>query len=141
MQVYIAEAGSGAGAFYTIADTTATSLILTNGAAPGNGTATFCIVRHVATDITGGMTSGNKILTLRNSDADLKAFAIPATSDGTGAAAYGAVRYYFDKTVVRAALRGGRVPGGVGAGVFVLYLGATSLGSAANIGFRACKAI
>lgn len=141
MQVYIAEAGSGAGAFYTIADTTATSLILTNGAAPGNGTATFCIVRHVATDVTNGMTSGSRILTLRNSDADLKAFAIPATSDGTGAAAYGADGYYFDKTAVRAALRGGIFGTGANAGVFLLSLNYDSSYSSCSSGFRACKAI
>jgi hypothetical protein len=141
MQVYIAEAGSGAGAFYTIADTTATSLILTNGAAPGNGTATFCIVRHVATDITNGMTTGNRILTLRNSDADLKAFAIPATSDGTGAAAYGADGYYFDKTAVRAALRGGSFLHGASAGVFSLAFAPASPSSFHYLGFRACKAI
>ena len=75
------------GAFFPIADTTATTLVLGASAAPGNGTATFCIVKQIATDITSGMTSANKILTLRNSDADLKGLALPATSNA-GSAIY-----------------------------------------------------
>ena len=84
---YIAEANSGAGVLYAVTDTTATTLTLSGS--PANGTATFCMFKLVATDITSGMTSGNKILTLRDTDTNLKAFAIPATSDATGAAAYG----------------------------------------------------
>ena len=141
MQVYIAEAGSGAGAFYTIADTTATSLILTNGDAPGNGTATFVIVKHIATDVGGGRTSGQKILTLRDADADLKAFAIPATTDGSGAAAYGNDGYWFDKAALRAALRGGDFYYEATAGVFALYLGYAPSDSGYGVGFRACKAL
>jgi hypothetical protein len=57
---YIAEAASGAGALYAITDTTATTVVLTNGDAPGNGTATFAIFKLIATDITAGMTSGHK---------------------------------------------------------------------------------
>jgi len=86
---YIAEAASGAGAFYAVTDTTANTAVLTNGDAPGNGTATFCIFKLIATDITGGCTSGQKIVTLRDADADLKYFAIPATTDGTGVKGYG----------------------------------------------------
>jgi hypothetical protein len=141
MQVYIAEAASGAGAFYTITDTTATTLILTNGDAPGNGTATFVIVKHISTDVTSGMTTGQNILTLRNSDADLKPFALPATADATGAAAYGNDIYYFDKSAVRAVFRGGAFHGGADAGVFSLYLSSAPSESDSTVGFRACKAI
>lgn len=137
MQVYIAETA----AFYTIVDTTATTLVLSNGDAPGDGTATFVIVKHVGTDVTSGMTSGRKILTLRNNDADLKAFAIPATADATGSAAYGNDGYYFDKTAVRAAVRGGHFDNGASAGVFYLNLGGAPLFSHCGIGFRACKAL
>lgn len=141
MSVYIAEAGGGAGAFYTITDTTATTLLLTNGDAPGNGTATFCIVRHVATDATAGCTSGQKILTLRDADADLKAFAIPATTNAAGAAAYGNDVYYFDPAALRAAIRGGYFSSGATAGVFALDLNPAPSASSYVIGFRAAKAL
>jgi len=141
MSVYIAEAAGGAGAFYAITDTTATTLLLTNGDAPGNGTATFCIVKHVATDIGTGCTSGGLILTLRDADADLKAFAIPATTDGTGATAYGKDVYYFDKSALRAAFRGGYFNDEAGAGVFSLNLNNAPSNSNYGIGFRACKAL
>ena len=141
MSVYIAEASSGAGAFYTITDTTATTLVLTNGDAPGNGTATFCIVKHISTDITSGMTSGHKILTLRDSDADLKPFAIPATADATGSASYGNDGFWHSKAALRAALRGGNFDNGAGAGVCALTLYYAPSTSVCDIGFRACKAL
>lgn len=141
MQVYIAEASGGAGAFYAITGTTATTLALTGGDAPGDGTATFCVVKHVATDITAGMTSGNKILTLRDADVDLKGFAIPATADAAGAAVYGNDVYYYDKAAVRAALRGGGFNDDAAAGVFVLYLGNAPSYSSFGLGFRAGKAL
>jgi hypothetical protein len=142
MSVYIAEAAGGAGAFYAITDTTATTLLLTNGDAPGNGIATFCIVKHVATDIGAGCTSGGLILTLRDADADLKAFAIPATTDGTGATAYGKDIYYFDKSALRAALRGADFSNLSGpAGVFALYLYNTPSDANSTLGFRAAKAL
>lgn len=137
---YIAEAASGAGALYAITDTTATTVVLTNGDAPGNGTATFAIFKLVATDITNGMTSGQKILTLRDSDNDLNAFALPATADGTGAAAYGNDGYYFDKAAARAALRGGHFSSATSAGVFCLVLSGAPSSAGASIGFRAAKA-
>lgn len=141
MSVYIAEAAGGAGAFYAVTDTTATTLLLTNGDAPGNGTATFCICRHVATDVGGGCTSGQKILTLRSADADLKAFAIPATTDGTGSATYGNDIYYFDKSALRAAFRGGYFGSTASAGVFALYLNDAPSYSICVVGFRAAKAL
>lgn len=137
MQVYIAETGG----FYTIADTTATTLILSGGAAPGNITATFVIVKRIETDITAGMTSGHRTLTLRNSDANLKAFALPATADENGSAAYGNDYFVYNKDAVRAALRGGNFRGTSHAGVFSLYLSDTPADSNGSIGFRACKAL
>ena len=141
MGVYIAEAAGGAGAWYAITDTTATTILLTNGDAPGNGVATFVICKHIATDIGGGCTSGQKILTLRDADADLKAFAIPATTDGTGAAAYGNDIYYFDKAALRAAFRGGDFNDLAPAGVFCLDLTFAPSVSACGVGFRAAKAL
>ena len=135
--LYVAETG----AFYKITDTTATTLILTNGDAPGNISATFSIFKLVATDITNGMTSGHKILTLRDADASLKGFALPATADGTGSATYGNDAYYFDKSAVRAALRGGYFNDGANAGVFCLSLYTAPSGANYSIGFRACKAL
>ena len=134
---YIAETG----AFYQVADTTATTVVLANGAAPGNITATFCIFKLVATDITNGMTSGHKILTLRDSDASLKGFALPATADGTGSATYGNDIYYFNKSAVRAACRGGDFRGAADAGVFALYLTSAPSDAYCSLGFRACKAL
>jgi hypothetical protein len=136
---YIAEANSGAGVLYAVTDTTATTLTLSGS--PANGTATFCIFKLVATDITSGMTSGHKILTLRDTDTNLKAFAIPATSDSTGAAAYGKDGYYYDKAALRAAFRGGCFDNEANAGVFALILRNAPSASGCVIGFRACKAL
>lgn len=141
MSVYIAEAAGGAGAWYVITATTATTIVLTNGDAPGNGAATFVICKHISTDVGGGCTSGQKILTLRDSDADLNPFAIPATTDGSGAAAYGNDVYYFDKAVLRAALRGGSFHNVADAGVFALNLDRAPSNSDYNLGFRASKAL
>ena len=139
MSVYIAEANSGAGVFYDITDGDATTLTLSGS--PANGTATFVIVKHIATDVSGGCTSGQKILTLRDADADLKAFAIPATTDGSGAAAYGNDGYWFDKAALRAAFRGGIFSNEASAGVFALSLNTAPSDSNYSIGFRACKAL
>ncbi len=137
---YIAEAASGAGALYAITDTTATTVVLTNGDAPGNGTATFAIFKLVATDITNGMTSGHKILTLRDADADLKAFALPATADATGADAYGKDAFYFNKAAARAAGRGGPFHSAA-AGVFFFSLSLAPSTTSPDVGFRAAKAL
>jgi hypothetical protein len=135
--LYVAETG----AFYQVVDTTATTIILANGAAPGNITATFCVFKLVATDITSGMTTGHKILTLRDTDASLKGFALPATASASGSAAYGNDAFYHDKAAVRAALRGGRFDYAAGAGVFCLGLANAPSYSDCVVGFRACKAL
>jgi hypothetical protein len=135
--LYVAETG----AFYQIVDTTATTIILANGAAPGNITATFCIFKLVATDITSGMTSGHRILTLRDADASLKGFALPLTADVSGAASYGNDMFYYDKSAVRAALRGGHFDNGSNAGVFYLSLHYAPSGADFLVGFRAAKAL
>ena len=109
------------------------------GTTPASGP--YTVVKLIATDITAGMSSGDKILTLRDADADLKAFAIPATSDGTGAAAYGNDIYYFDTAALRAALRGGYWHDGTHAGVFYLSLGSAPAYSYPAVGFRLRKAV
>lgn len=101
----------------------------------------YTIVRLVATDITAGITNGTRVLTLRNTDADLKAFAIPATSDSTGATAYGKDGYWFDKTSLRAALVGGYWNTGTGAGVFALNLNTGPASTYYGFGFRVARAI
>jgi hypothetical protein len=138
---YIAEANAGAGGLYAVTDTTANTAVLTNAAAPGNGTATFCIFKLVATDITAGITSGHKILTLRDADASLKYFALPNTADGTGANGYGNDAFYYDKAALRAAFWGGYFNKGAMAGVFDLSLSYAPSHAYYSIGFRACKAL
>ena len=87
------------------------------------------------------MSSGNKILTLRDADADLKHLAIPATSDGTGAAAYGNDGFWFNTDALRAAIRGGNWGNGANAGVFALNLNNAPSHSNPTIGFRLRKAL
>lgn len=141
MFIYIAEAAGGAGAWYAITDTTATTISLTNGDAPGNGAATFYTARVVATDITAGLTSGHRVLTLRDADANLKPFALPATADAAGSATYGNDINYFDKAAERAAVRGGGFAGGTGAGVFSLSLAVAPSSASYYDGWRACKCL
>ena len=138
-QMYYAESGSGAGASFAITASTPTTLTLAGS--PADGTCTFWLHKTIIRDITAGMTSGHKILTLRDGDNDLNAFAIPATADGTGAAAYAHDGYYFDKAAARAALRGGDFIDEADAGVFCLIVDIAPSDSTYNIGFRACKAL
>ena len=105
-----------AGSLFYIDSNTATALTI--DATPAAGA--YTVLKLVSTDITGGMASGNKILTLRNADANLKPFAIPATSDATGSATYGTDGYWFSTTSLRAARRGGCWSRGARAGVFAL---------------------
>ncbi len=129
-----------AGTRFEIASNTATVITVTSGN-PASGP--YEIVVDTGTDITAGMTSANKILTLRNADATLKAFAIPATSDGTGAAAYGNDGYWFSAADpgsapnnIRSGLRGGRWNNGSNAGVFALNLNNAPSNSNNNISFH-----
>ena len=135
--IYIAEAA----AWYTIASNTATTIVLQNGDAPGDGTATFYICDEIATDITSGMTSGHKILTLRDADANLKQFALPATADAAGSDTYGKDGYYFSTAAERAALRGGDFLNGARAGVFALVLNYSPGSAGYDVGWRACKCL
>lgn len=112
------------------------------GATPVPGP--YEIVKDTGVDITAGMTSGNRILSLRT---DMP-FAIPASSDGTGASEYGNDGYWFNTADagtapnnVRTALRGGNWPNGVWAGVFALNLNNSPASSTCSIGFRLGKAI
>lgn len=134
-----------AGTRFTIASNTADTITVSSGN-PASGP--YEIVIDTGTDITSGMISGNKILTLRDSDADLKGFAIPATSDGTGASAYGADGYWFNAADagtapnnIRSAFRGGAWTDNSRAGVFALYLSNPPSATSSNICFRLGKAI
>jgi len=142
MSIYVAEANSGAGNFFQILHTTKNSIIIPKENIPISGTATFCILRHVATDVTAGMSSGDRITSLRESDDNLKPFAIPGSSNDEGKAELGFDRFWFYKcNTVRAAIRGGGFYDAAGAGVFALTLGAAPSDAHSSIGFRACKAL
>jgi len=123
----------------TPANNDTTLYLAATGTTPASGP--YTIVKLIATDITAGMSSGNKILTLRDADADLKHLAIPATSDGTGAAAYGNDGFWFNTGALRAALRGGSWDNGADAGVFALGLNNAPSRSIPSIGFRLRKAL
>ena len=134
-----------AGTRFTISSNTATTITVASGN-PSSGV--YEIVKDTGTDITSGMTSANKILTLRDSDANLKGFSIPATSDATGAAQYGTDGYWFNTADpgsapnnVRTAIRGGYWGAGVNAGVFALYLSSPPSYSSYYFGFRLGKAL
>lgn len=142
MSVYIAEADNGKGEFFPISRTTKNSIILPKSNTLTSGTATFCILKHVSTDVTVGMNSGNRITSLRESDNDLKPFAIPGSSDNEGKAELGFDRYWFYKCdTVRAAFRGGDFFDAADAGVFALDLDDAPSYAHDSIGFRACKAL
>lgn len=141
MSIYIAEANNGEGKLCQIIHTTENSISISDDI-PAPSTATFCILRHVAIDVTAGMSSGNRITSLRESDDDLKPFAIPGSSDNKGMAELGFDRFWFYKcNAVRAAVRGGNFVIAANAGVFVLYLGSAPSRADYYIGFRACKAL
>ena len=128
-----------AGSLFYIDSNTETALTIDGANTPAAGA--YSILKVIAVDITGGMTSGNKILTLRNADADLKPFAIPATSDATGSNIYGKDGYWFDKTVLRATRRGGYWAARANAGVFALNLYGASSGSSGGVGLRVAKSL
>jgi len=127
-----------AGSLFYIDSGAATALAIDGADTPAAGP--YTVVKLKATDITSGMTTGHRILTL-SADADLKPLAIPATSDATGSAAYGNDVYYHASTALRAAHRGAGWYYGVGAGVFALNLGRAPSAGHVGIGFRACKSL
>ena len=134
-----------AGTRFTINSNTATALTLDSGT-PASGV--YEIVKDTGTDISSGMSSGNKILTLRDADADLKGFAMAATSDATGAAKYGTDGYWFNTADagtapnnIRTALRGGYWGRSVPAGVFSLNFDCAPSCVYYTIGFRLCKSL
>jgi hypothetical protein len=126
------------GNLYYIDSNTANVLSVDGADTPASGP--YEILELVETDVTAGMSSGNRILTLR-SDANLGPLAIPATSDGTGSTSYGQDGYWFNPTALRAAIRGGGWFGGVRAGVFALVLGSAPSDRFVSRGFRACKSL
>ena len=127
-----------AGSLFYIDSNSAGALTIDGANTPAAGP--YTIVKLKATNITSGMTSGHRILTL-SADADLAPLAIPATSDATGSATYGNDGYWHAATALRAALRGGAWYDGVGAGVFALILTHAPSARTVYIGFRACKSL
>lgn len=110
-----------------------------SGTTPAAGP--YTILRLVSTNITTGMSSGTRILTLRDTDASLKPFALPATSNSSGAAAYGTDAYYFDLGSLRATLAGGSWYIGSYAGVFALNLNDSPSYTYGSVGLRVARAI
>lgn len=141
LYVYIAEIGAGAGGWFGISYNTPTAIIFLSFADPGNGTATFYISKLISVDITAGMTSGHRILTLRDADVNLKPFAIPLTADVTGSPTYGNDIYYFDKTLGPVLMRGGNFAAGSDAGIFAMGMYYLPSINDYTIGFRACKCL
>ena len=127
-----------AGLLFYIDSNTATALAVDGANTPASGP--YTIVKLKSTDITSGMASGNRILTL-SADADLAPLAIPATTDATGSATYGNDGYWHAATALRAARRGGDWDSGVRAGVFALYLHYAPSLRRVSFGFRACKSL
>ena len=127
-----------AGSLFHVDSNTATALSIDGANTPASGP--YTVIQLKATDITSGMTSGRRILTL-SADADLAPLAIPATSDATGSATYGNDTYYHAATALRAAGRGGNWTNGVRAGVFALNLTTTPSHRNVSLGFRACKSL
>lgn len=97
---------------------------------------------NTGVNITTGMTSGQKILTMRSGavpntpSLDWGPLAIPATADGTGSSDYGNDGYWFDATGERLPVRGGSWDYGSGAGVFALGLDYPRSSVGTGIGFR-----
>jgi formylglycine-generating enzyme len=119
-----------------ITDTVAAIMPDKDGSDPGNDfTALEAAWIDTATDITAGMTSGHKILTLRTGDL-WTGLGIPATADATGSATYGYDYYYYTATGERMARRGGHWSTDVGAGVFALVLSNLRSATRADVGFR-----
>jgi hypothetical protein len=127
-----------AGTLRAITANTATALTINRAAGPASGP--YSILRLVEINTTAGLTSANRILTLRD-DADLKPFAVPATTDGTGSQEYGKDGYWFTPTALRAARRGGIWYNGGGAGVFAACLYRAPSVRNVVIGCRAAKSL
>lgn len=107
-----------------------------DGSDPGNdfGTAEAGWI-DTAVNITSGLTSGQKILTLKTGD-NWTGLAIPATCDPTGSATYGNDGFWFTATDERMALRGGYWYYGASAGVFALRLDTGRSDVGTGVGFR-----
>jgi hypothetical protein len=107
-----------------------------NGVAPGNVWATAeASWIDTAVNITTGLTSGNKILTLKTGDL-WAGIGIPATTDGTGSDTYGKDGFWFTATGERMSLRGGPWADAGHAGVFDLALSSDRSHVSGSVGFR-----
>lgn len=97
---------------------------------------------NTGVNITTGMSSGNRILTMREGaipntpSMDWSTLGIPATSSSSGSADYGTNGYWFNAEGERLPLRGGSWNNGASAGVFALYLNSPRSSVSTGIGFR-----
>jgi len=134
----------GAGTMHNLANLTpannTNTLFLANAATvPAEGC--YQVLKLVSTNITTGMASGNRILTMQTG-ATLRYAAIPATTDAIGSKDWGQDGYWFDTGALRCALRGGYWYSGVGSGVSALNLDNSPTYISVNyIGFRCGKLV
>jgi hypothetical protein len=97
---------------------------------------------NTGVNITAGMTSGHRILTMREGaipntpSMDWSALAIPATTSSSGSADYGNDGYWFNVAGERLPIRGGDWQGVAAAGVFALNLNDPRWNLRSNVGFR-----
>jgi len=91
--------------------------------------------KNTTADITAGLTSGNKILTLRTGD-DWTGLGVCETSDATGSATYGNDGYWLDAAGERLSRRGGHWNIAAVAGVFALNLDNVRTLTSISVGFR-----
>jgi len=123
-----------AGTFFTISGNNATSLTVSGTPASGF----YEILKNTGLNVCSGMTSGNRITSLRT-EAILKPHNVPATSDATGSATYGYDGYWFTSTDDRVALRGGYWNSEARCGVFALTFTWTPPNFSTRVGFRAAR--
>ena len=122
------------GTFFAISGNSASALTVSGTPASGF----YEILKNTTLNVCSGLTSGDRYLTLRT-DAILKPHNVCATSDATGAAAYGNDGYWFTATGDRVALRGGNWANLPRSGVFALYFALTATNFSPSIGLRAAR--
>lgn len=126
----------GAGAWFEVTDSDATTLTVVG--TPTSGV--YEILKDTGDNITTGMTTGQQIATLWDTDADMRMLGVPATT-AASSSAYNNDGYWFNVSGTRVALRGCNWHGGVRAGVWGLYLDGGWSDSSVAIGGRAARSI
>ena len=111
--------------------------VVSLASSPAVGTYAYGIYKDTGTSISG--VGDGRINSLRNSDSDLKYYAIPASASGVPSPTYGNDFWWKDPTANRPAIRGLTYWDSNMAGVFGLYLNGSVNDTGVVPGFRACK--